>query len=86
MLLFRLRVPGRLALRLAQQTELVLLDLPYIPITVDVEMVWQWVIDHLDLGIGQEVLIASVGFGNPELSGRLPRFVNISGSKSYQLG
>jgi DNA-binding transcriptional LysR family regulator len=34
-------LPRRLALWLMKQTQLALLDLPYSPITVDVEMVWQ---------------------------------------------
>ena len=33
-------LPRRLALWLMAQTHVVLLDLPYSPITVDVEMVW----------------------------------------------
>jgi DNA-binding transcriptional LysR family regulator len=39
-------LPRRLALSLASQTPIVLLDLPYSPITVDVEMVWHQTADR----------------------------------------
>ena len=39
-------LPRRLALSLVSQTPIVLLDLPYPPITVDVEMVWHQMADR----------------------------------------